>query len=536
MGNESIEHWTVRGQAVHHGGGMVAAQHLGAARAGAAQLAAGGNAVDAALAAALALGVLEPWMCGLGGSGLMTLWLAGEGRAEVIDFQGVLARATSVDDYPIDTDLPETLMGFPTVRDRANVEGYRSITVPGAAAGFELARERHGTRSRAEIVAPALALARGGITADWFTTLQIALEAEKIAADAASRELYLPGGHPLLPERHWRVPALADTLEAFARGGAESFYRGELAERLVADLAAGGSRITVDDLAGYRAHAEEAQMTRHRGARLFTPGESSGGRRLADALRHVAAEMPAPPPSPSAATWPLYADALDVAWHRHDALVGRTLEAGSCTSHLSAVDARGNFVALTHTLLNRFGSGVTLPSTGLLMNNALSYFDPRPGRATTMAPAKRINASNMCPTVALRADGSGFAIGASGGNLIVPAVMQVAALMLDFGMTLEAALNSPRLDASGRGSVRADPALGEAVLEALRRREGELEIAQRLVFPKLYACVSGVSRDGSGACAGASDPSHPSAGASGPLVPAANGARETHAAAPEVRP
>lgn len=527
----------MRKRAVTHAGGMVAAQHLAAARAGAAQLDAGGNAVDAAIAAALALGVVEPWMCGLGGSGLMTIRRAGETRAEVIDFQGVLARATSPDDYPIDPTLPATLMGFPTVEGRANVQGYRAITVPGAAAGFDLALERHGTRTREAVAAPAIALARNGLVADWFTTLQIALAAVPLAADTASRGIYLPGGHPLRPEMTWRIPALADTLDAFARGGAESFYRGELAERLVADLAAGGSPLDADDLAGYRAHVEEARVSRHRGTRLLTPGETSGGQRLGDALRHVAAELPDPPPSPTPATWRLYADALDLAWRRHDALVGRDLENGSCTSHLSAVDAEGNFVALTHTLLDRFGSGVTLPTTGLLMNNAVSYFDPRPGRPTTMAPGKRINASNMCPTVALGEDGSGFAIGASGGNLIMPAVMQVAALMLDFGMTLEEALNTPRLDASDRGSVRADPALGEAVLAELGRDGREVEIAQRLVFPKLYGCVSGVSRAADGSSAGLSDPSHPSAGASGPApFPAEGELAAGTDAAPGVRP
>ena len=172
-------------------------------------------------------------------------------------------------------------------------------------------------------------------------------------------------------------------------------------------------------------------------------------------------------------------------------------------------------VALTHTLLNRFGSAVTLPASGLMMNNAVSYFDPRPGYPTTMAPLMRINASNMCPTIAVREGEAQFAIGASGGNHIMPAVTQVAALMLDFGMDLETAVNMPRVDASDRGSVRVDPALGEAVIAELGRHHA-LEIAQRLVFPKLYACVSGVSRAEDGRFFGINDPSLPTGGASGP--------------------
>ena len=141
--NDNVEHWQVRKAATHHPGGMVAAQHHLAARAGAALLHDGGNAVDAAIAAALALGVVEPWMCGLGGSGLMTIWLAQEKRAVTIDFQGVLAGGTAPEDYPIDPGLPQTIMGFPTVRDRINVEGYRAITLPGAAAGFDLVKYRN---------------------------------------------------------------------------------------------------------------------------------------------------------------------------------------------------------------------------------------------------------------------------------------------------------------------------------------------------------------------------------------------------------
>ena len=100
---------------------------------------------------------------------------------------------------------------------------------------------------------------------------------------------------------------------------------------------------------------------------------------------------------------------------------------GGCTSHMSAVDGDGNMAALTYTLLNRFGSGVVLPGTGILMNNAVSYFDPRPGFPTSMAGGKRINASNMCPTIAVRAGRALFAVGASGANHIVPCTLQIAA-------------------------------------------------------------------------------------------------------------
>ena len=121
----------------------------------------------------------------------------------------------------------------------------------------------------------------------------------------------------------------------------------------------------------------------------------------------------------------------------------RRFKTGGCTSHLSAVDREGNMVALTYTLLNRFGAAVMLPQTGILMNNAVSYFDPRPGYPTSLAGHKRINASNMCPIIATRDDESVFALGASGANHIMPCTTLIAALMLDHGLSLEQAFNHP---------------------------------------------------------------------------------------------
>ncbi|MCR9085411.1 MAG: gamma-glutamyltransferase [Rhodobacteraceae bacterium] len=524
--NHDTEQWTVSKSATRHADGMVSAQHILAARAGAAMLEQGGNAVDAAVAAGLALGAVEPWMCGLGGSGLMVIWLAAEKRAVTLDFQGVLAEATSFADYPVDPDLPQTLMGFPTVRDNANVEGYRAITVPGAAAGFDHALYKWGSLPRATVAEPAIALARNGVEATWFTTLQIALASPVLSRDPASRDIYLPGGHPLAPETPMVIPGLADTLARYSAGGAAEFYDGTLAQDIVADLVAGGALISTEDFARYEVLEATAHTHDHRGATAHVMGDVSGGTRLRDFLAYSARHMPTPPDRPTPETWRHYANGLNAAFRAHNARIGRATETGSCTSHLSAADRHGNMVALTHTLLNRFGSGVTLPRTGLLMNNAVSYFDPRPDWPTSMAPTKRINASNMCPAVVTRDEQPAFALGASGGNHIMPAVAQVAALMLDFGMSLEEAMNHPRIDASDRASVRADPALGQAVIDALAR-DHDLEIAQRLVFPKLYACVSAVAAE-AGGWSGLNDPSQPSGGSSGPAPLSVSRADPSH--------
>lgn len=518
------EHWNIRKPSTTHTDGMVTAQNAWAARAGAAILAEGGNAVDAAVATALALCVVEPWMSGLGGSGLMTVWRPEIQRAEAINFQGMLPGLIDIRDYPLDPNQPQSLMGFPGVEENTNVEGYRSITVPGSAAGLDMAISNWGRLKMNQVAAPAIRLAENGFQASWFTTLQTSLASASLAQDPVSAAIYLPGGHPIQPETQLEIPNLAKTLRLFARDGALAFYQGELAELIVEDLQSGGSEITLDDLASYEPTLTSIDPFEHRGCLIHALGDDSGGTRLRDFLNHSAAHIPDGTDGPSAETWCVYADGLNNAFAEHNRRIGRNTEVGSCTSHLSVVDRDGMMVSLTHTLLNRFGSGVTLPQTGLLMNNAVSYFDPRPGFPTSIMPRKRINASNMCPVLATRDGQAQLAIGASGGNQIMPAVAQVIALMLDFQMSLEDAMESARLDGSDRGWIAADPRLGDDVLQALGSKY-EVQPHQRLVFPKHFACVSAVAR--SGACwKGLSDPSLPTGASFGPRPLDLNASRD----------
>jgi gamma-glutamyltranspeptidase/glutathione hydrolase len=510
--NQHIEQWTISKKAIASEAGVVAAQHHLAACAGAGMLASGGNAIDAAVAAGFALASVEPWMCGLGGSGYMVVWLAEERRAHVLDFQGMLPAAITPDDYPLDPAVPATIMGFPGVVDRQNEVGYRSITVPGAVRGLSRALERFGRFGLDTVLSPAIEFAERGLPVDWFTTLQVSLAMADLRRDPIARSIYLPNDAPLQPEQYRQLGKLPKTLKTLAAKGPDDFYRGALAERVTADLRAGGSRIDADDLAAYEVLEHEPLTGSHRGTDLHTAGPTSGGPRLIETLEHIADNLD-PAAGICAKNWKVYADGLNKAWRSHKERIGRVTEVGGCTSHLSAVDADGNMVALTYTLLNRFGSCVILPATGILMNNAVSYFDPRPGFPTTMSGRKRINASNMCPTVATRDGEAVFAIGASGANFIMPCTTQIAALMLDFGLSLEEAMNHPRIDASDRGSIRVDPRLGADVLQALAQ-DFDLEIAQLLVFPKLYSCPSAVSREPeSRLCHGLNDPSQPIGGA-----------------------
>jgi len=509
--NNNVEQWEVRKRAVSSERGVVASQNWMAAAAGADALSKGGNAIDAAVACAFALNAVEPWMCGLGGSGYLVVWLAAEKRATVIDFQGTLPKYIQLDDYPLDPAVPDSIMGFPGVAGNANVVGYRSITVPGAVSGLTTALTKYGRLGLDSVLSPAIQLATSGLPVDWFTTLQIALEAGELAKFPASAATYLPCGVPPQPEQYISLGKLPDTLKSLAEDGPDEFYRGKTGELIASDLAAGGSRITQDDLAVYAPLLMDPLVGTHRGATLYTAGENSGGLRLNEALEYVAQHLDTDQPI-GAHTYATYAHALNKAFISHKERLGRVITTG-CTSHMSAVDADGNMVALTYTLLNRFGSKVVLPSTGMLMNNSVSYFDPRPGYPTTMEGGKRINSSNMCPTICVKDEQALFAVGASGANHIVPCTMQLSALLLDYDISLEDAFNLPRIDAGARDTVRVDPAMGaEAVAEMAKHFD--LEIAQNLVYPKLYSCPSGVYRDAkTGTVYGMGDKSSPVAGA-----------------------
>ena len=509
--NRNVEQWQIIKNAIKSERGVVAAQNWRAAASGADILAKGGNAVDAAIACALSLSVVEPWMCGLGGSGYIVIWLAKEKRAVAIDFQGTLPSKISFDDYPLDPGVPNSIMGFPGIFNNQNVTGYKSITVPGAVAGFSQALHKFGKLGFDTVINPTIELAERGLPVDWFANLQISLESSELSKFQSSSSVYLPDGFPPQTEQFLKLGNLQKTLRKLADNGPEDFYNGELAEYLVSDLKAGGSRIDLEDLSIYNAIETEPLVGMHQGHHLFTPGPTSGGERLNEALKFVEENLDYSKPL-GAETYLVYAQALNKAFISHRKKLGRLINQG-CTSHMSSVDADGNMVALTYTLLNRFGSKVVLPKTGVIMNNSVSYFDPRPGYPTSMQGGKRINSSNMCPTVCVKDGEAKFSIGASGANHIVPCTMQLAAFLLDYNLTLEEAFNLPRIDVNETSLITVDPDVGNETISKLSK-SFEINIAQNLVFPKLYSCPSGVYRDTkSGNTFGFGDRNSPVAGA-----------------------
>ncbi|MBL8690978.1 MAG: gamma-glutamyltransferase [Rhodospirillaceae bacterium] len=474
--------------------GVVAAQHPAAAEAGIRMLASGGNAIDAAVAATLAVGVVEPWLSGIGGGGLMLLRLAAEGVTRGIDFSMVSPRRLDPARYALATGTDAGLFQWPRVVGDRNISGPESICVPGTIAGLGLATERFARLSWRQLIQPAIELAEAGLPVDWFTALTIGVEAG-LEAYPATRMVFLPGGAAPKADTGLRLanPALTGTLRRLADAGPGDFYEGGIARGIVADLAAHGSVIDRDDLAGYEARMVEPASLDYRGTAIEAMPGLTGGPTYLAAMRGLLHDI-VPGTSPTPEAFVAYARALTAAYadrfatHGH---AGLTHDSG-CTSHVSVIDADGNMASVTNTLLARFGAKLVLPSTGILMNNGMMWFDPRPGAANAIAAGKRPLA-NMCPLLATRNGTPVFVMGAAGGRQIVPALVQLTSLLLDFGMSVDEALRVPRLDAS-TSTVICDDRMPAGQVAAIAQSFPVSRIADT-VYPVQFGVPNAVVRE-----------------------------------------
>ena len=501
MPEHQVQNWQVRKLLARSRGGVVASQNRVAAQAGAQVLAAGGNAVDAAVATGFALAAVEPWNSGLGGVGYMLVYTAKQRRVSVVDFGPVSPRGLDPVAYPLTGAGSTTrdLFTWPAVKDDRNVHGPLSIAVPGHPDGLGLALEQFGTMKLAEVMKPAIALAEQGIAVDWFLTLKVATMAKELARYPVTRDIWLPNGLPPVtaagaPLERLKLKGLAATLKRLAGAGRRDFYEGEIAASIVKDVKVMGGILDAGDLRGYRARVVEPLMAAHNGAQFaLAPGLTAGPSmlRALGALRGTRFRRN----GPHADAFVAYARVLRQAYAERLETMGETADrrSPSTTTHLNVVDRHGNMVALTQTLLSVFGSKVVLPATGILMNNGIMWFDPRMGMPNSLAPAKR-PLTNMCPAIALRGGKAWFAIGGSGGRKIFPAVLQISSFLVDHGLDLDEAFHHPRIDASEAEYVALDPRLPASVHKALAKqfpvRSNEL-----VVYPTNYACPSAVMRD-----------------------------------------
>jgi gamma-glutamyltranspeptidase/glutathione hydrolase len=473
---------------------VVASNHPLASSAGVETLLRGGNAVDASVATLFALSVVEPMMVSPFGGGFFTIRDGRTGDVTFLDDYAVVPFAATPDMFdPIPGDLD-----FNTT-DGANMAGYRSVATPGALAGWAEAVRRFGRLPLAQTIEPAIRFAQAGFAASGYLVQSIQNAATDLARFPASAEVFLPGGK--VPEIGQRIvrTAYARTLQQIADEGPETMYTGALARAIADDMRANGGLITLDDLAAYRVVERAPVRGTYRGYEIIsTAPPSSGGTHivqllnlleafpigkgdlafgqpgyvhlLAEGLKIAFADRRRYMADPDRVDVPVsqlvsreYAerrraglDPTRARDHAHGelagapALIGAGLggQDGANTTHCTVIDDEGTLVASTQTLQAGFGSRVTTPGTGMLLNNHMSLMDPTPGNTNSIEPGKRV-LSSMSPTIVLK-DGKPFmALGTPGGKRIFAAVAQGILNVIDHGMTLQEAVEAPRVWTEG---------------------------------------------------------------------------------------
>ncbi len=545
--------WIIEKTEVTANAGLVVTKDLLASRAGLEMLRRGGNAVDAAVAAAFAAGVVEPWMSGVGGGGFLLLHLAREGRTVAIDYSMRAPRAAHEHLYELEAGYATDLFAWRKVKGDANLHGWKSVAVPGAVAGLCYAQAHFGRLRLDEVLAPAIRLAREGFPVTWHTQLQISADARLIALYPETARTFFSDGMPRTPTAGQaeviRQPDLARTLEAIAAEGPEVFYQGWLARHIAQAMADHGGLITEEDLASYQVQVLEPPPSVQFGSdQVFSSPCPSGGPTLLETLAILAGTGVERCGHNSAAALHLIAEASRLAWADRfqylcdpdsmpfpwqrlfapDYAAGRRAlishqralaevapgEAAALaasqesTTALVAADADRNVVAITQTLLSVFGSRVTVPGTGILMNNGMYWFDPEPGKANSIGPGKR-PLNNMAPLLVLREGRPFLAISSSGGRKIIGANLQVYLNAAVFGLGMQAAVSAPRIDLS-TGYLLADDRLPRPTLTALEGLGHRVSSVTEAFLPRQFASPTCLRVDPeSGLLSSGCDPFHP---------------------------
>lgn len=485
---------------IHHPvigrGGMVVGQSGIAAQVGVAILRRGGNAVDAAVATAFAEAVALPRAGNLGGGGYMLVHMAQGARTIAIGYYGEAPHATT----------PGLLLNDQGRFDRRKAQSFKGVAIPGTVAGLWAAHSRFGRLPWREVVAPATALARDGVILSDDEAHSLQVEGGALARDpAAHAAFFKPDGSPYAPGERWRQPDLAATLEKIASGGADAFYRGEVARELVAGVQAAGGVISAADLADYRPQVEAPVWSDYRGLRIAYMPPTSSGVSVAEVM-NILERFPLRDLGwGTAASLHVFAEAMKLAWADRAALGGpgmtpaRLVDKGYAagraalikpgasltakdlgqaeaapespnTTHFSVADAEGNVVSNTFTLSSSFGAGVMAPGTGFLLNNSMGNLAwgargaSEPGNRP--APGKRVD-STITPLIVFRAGKPWLVSGTPGGGYIIAVMAQLLSNVIDHGLNVEEATERARVNQSGVGG-------------ALELEEG---VSQELVAP-----------------------------------------------------
>ncbi len=488
------------------GTGMAVTNHPLATGAGAQVLLAGGNAVDAAIAALFALTVVEPMMVGILGGGVAHIRLP-NGTHTVIDGLSTAPAGARPDMY---RTVSDTLPDYQETVGRQNTVGALAVAVPGALAGWCAALAAHGTMPLADVVAPAVALAEAGFTVTPYLSTCVQDCAADLAGDRDLAATFLPDGAPVAAGTRLRRPDYAGTLRTIAASGPGALYGGPLGQALADFMVEAGGLIGQEDLARYAVRTREPVRSRYRGHEVIgPPPPASSGVHIAQMLNmleaydiramgfgsadsvHLLAEVmkaafadravaTADPDFVAVPTARLISPAfaaerragLDMAhaqaWAPGLTAGGPVPRESADTTHVTVADRHGMVVSTTQTINSLFGARVSVPGTGLICNNYMLNFDPHPGHALSIAPGKRVFTS-MAPMIVLRDGSPAYALGLPGGLRIFASAMQAIINLIDHGMSLQQAVEAPRVFTQGH-VLELEAALYDTLAPALTAR------------------------------------------------------------------
>ena len=478
--------------------GMVVTNHPLGSAAGAEMIAAGGNAFDAAVASLFALTVVEPMMVGIFGAGMSNVRRA-DGTFDFVNNYSVAPAAATPNMY---RTLSDTWPDYQEVEAGENDVGPLAVGVPGSLMGWCELLAKHGTLSLDDVMQPAIRYAARGFVTTPYLSGCIRYSAEAMARFPETARTFMPGGTSLEPGERCVQGEYADTLRLIAREGPGVLYGGELGRAAADYLQSIGGIITADDLSTYATRWYDVVRGHYRGAEIVgPPPPSAGGVQVIGMLNILEAFDLRSPGFGSTATVHLLAEVLKLGFEDRKRYTGdpafvdvpvgmlisdayaqerralidvtraRDIEAmpsgeSHNTTHLTTADADGNVFAGTHTIHALFGSKVTVPGTGMLLNNTMNIFDPHPGFANSIAPGKRMT-SSMSPIIVQRDGRPWFALGLPGATKIFPSAMQAIINMIDHQMSPQEAVEAPRVWTQGQ-KLEVEPGLADDVLEALR--------------------------------------------------------------------
>ena len=477
--------------AIHHPvwakNGMVATQEALASDIGLKILKDGGNAVDAGVAVGFALAVTLPRAGNIGGGGFMMIYDAKQGKTVALDYREKAPSSASRDMY-LDEEGN-------AVSDLSRYHGL-AVGVPGTVAGLLKALEDHGTMSRGQVMAPAIALAENGIEVTAGLSESLTALSERLQKWPSTKKIFFkPDGSAYQPGERLKQPELAKSLKLIAAQGADGFYKGETASKLVKAVNEAGGSMSLQDLANYEAIAREPVKGDYRGYEIVSmPPPSSGGIHIVQILNilegyplkeygqnsaqtiHLMAEamqlayadraeylgdsdfinVPA-----SGLTSEAYADKLRTLINPDKATPASTIKANNPlpyesdqTTHFSVVDKDGNAIANTYTLNFSYGTGLVADGTGILLNNEMDDFSAKPGvpngygllggEANAVEANKR-PLSSMSPTLVFKDSKPYIVTGSPGGSRIITTVLQVISNVIDHDMNIAEATHAPRI-------------------------------------------------------------------------------------------